>query len=309
MILQDARSRAFQLLGDPVRWRLLRLLRRVPLRVAEATAIVGVAQSGISRHLGLLRGAGLVAESRRGGWAWYALVEAPPRGVEGLWPALLEELEASSDSHGDDARLAEVLRQRAEVGEEEGARGSEPGRSWAAWAHALAWLVPAQRVVHLGAGSGALSREVARFASPLLAVEPDEARAAEARQRLEALPQASVVCAPLARVPRPDASFDLALIVQSLAPVAEPRRVLEEALRLLAGGGRLVLLDLLPHDETWVEERLGHRRRGLEPALVRGWFEALGLEDVRVEGAERRRGNPFVVLLASGTKPRAGAPA
>jgi ArsR family transcriptional regulator len=300
MILQDSRSRVFQLLADPVRWRLLRLLLAQPLRVAEATRIVGVAQSGVSRHLGLLKNAGLVHESRQGGWAWYALAPTPPRGVAGLWAGLREELEASTDLLGDDARLAEVLRERAEAGEDAALPGSEPGRSWAAWAHALAGLVPRQRVVHLGAGTGALSREVARFAAPLLAVEPDAAQAVEARQRLEALPQASVVCAPLTQVPRADASFDLALIVQALAAALEPQAVLAEARRLLAPGGRLLWLDLLPHQETWVEERLGHRRRGLEPQVARGWLDALGLEDVRVEAAERRRGNPFVVLIASG---------
>jgi hypothetical protein len=58
-----------------------------------------------------------------------------------------------------------------------------------------------------------------------------------------------------------------------------------------------------------VVERLGHRRLGLEPAQVRGWLESLALANVRVEAAERRRGNPFVVLVAAGHKPAPGGPA
>src|SRR5512134_647470 len=63
----------FRLLGDDTRLRLLRVLSREALNVSELTAVLGVAQSGVSRHLGLLREAGLVVEDRSGGYAWYRL--------------------------------------------------------------------------------------------------------------------------------------------------------------------------------------------------------------------------------------------
>jgi SAM-dependent methyltransferase len=309
MILQDSRSRAFQLLGDPVRWRLLRLLQREPLRVGEATAIVGVAQSGTSRHLGLLREAGLVSEERRGGGAWYALAAQPPPGLTGLWSALLEELEASPDRHGDDARLAEALRLRAEQGDEVSAtQGTEPGRSWAAWAQTLARLLPPRRVLHLGADGGALSVEIARFASELVAVDDAPASAAQARARLAGLAQARVVEAPLHAVPCPDASFDLVVVAQSLARLDEPATALREAARLLRTGGTVLVLDLLPHEQAWVRERLGHRRLGLAPETLAAWLAAAGFVDVQVEALERRRGNPFVVLCARATRSAAALP-
>ena len=57
----------FRLLGDEARLRLLRLLSLERLNVTELTAILGIAQSGVSRHLGLLKEAGLVSEQREGG--------------------------------------------------------------------------------------------------------------------------------------------------------------------------------------------------------------------------------------------------
>ena len=53
-----------RLLGDDVRLRLIRLLGKEQLNVKELTAILGIAQSGVSRHLGLLRKSGLVEERR-----------------------------------------------------------------------------------------------------------------------------------------------------------------------------------------------------------------------------------------------------
>ena len=54
----------FRLLGDEARLRLLRLLSLERLNVTELTAILGLAQSGVSRHLGLLKDAGIVVEQR-----------------------------------------------------------------------------------------------------------------------------------------------------------------------------------------------------------------------------------------------------
>lgn len=310
MILHEPRSRCFHLLGDPVRWRLVRLLAREALSVGEATAVLGLAQSGVSRHLGLLKGAGLVVEARQGTQARLALPGEAPAGLAALWPALRAELEAAPDPHGDDARLAEALAARDERGEPEPGRTlAEPGRSWAAWAHALAWLVPAQDVVQLGAGSGALALELARFARRLVAVEAEPAAAAEARSRLAGVACAQVLEAPLERVPEPAASADLVVLAQALALCDDPAPVLAEAARLLKPGGRVLVLDLLPHGEGWVRERLGHRRQGTRPEQLRAWLAGAGLVPTRIEAAQRRRSTPFVVLLAAATKPAATTPA
>src|SRR5439155_15650054 len=64
-------SALYRLLGDEARLRLLRVLSRERLNVTELTGVLGLAQSGVSRHLGLLKEAGLVAEERDGGFSYY----------------------------------------------------------------------------------------------------------------------------------------------------------------------------------------------------------------------------------------------
>src|SRR2546422_11636697 len=68
----------FRLLGDPTRLRLLRVVARDRFNVTELTGILGLAQSGVSRHLGLLKDAGLVAEDRDAGYAYYRLANGAP---------------------------------------------------------------------------------------------------------------------------------------------------------------------------------------------------------------------------------------
>ena len=102
-------STLYRLLGDEARLRILRLLARERLNVSELTGILGMAQSGVSRHLGLLRDTGLIEEQREGGYTYY---RAPPErernGLAPIWAALTQQFEASAGEpamRADDARL------------------------------------------------------------------------------------------------------------------------------------------------------------------------------------------------------------
>src|SRR5438876_9288804 len=114
MDMREAAS-VYRLLGDEARLRLLRVLGRERLNVTELTGILGLAQSGVSRHLGLLKDAGLVREERDGGFTFYRLGPALDNGA--LSAALAAQFEASADDadvRADEARLQEVLRLRKE---------------------------------------------------------------------------------------------------------------------------------------------------------------------------------------------------
>src|SRR5215213_127180 len=110
----------FRLLGDEARLRLLRALsgRHGRLNVSELTAVLGIAQSGVSRHLRLLKEAGLVMEERGGGFSFYRVSPTLLEGAyNGLWTTLKAQFAESSTSpvaRADDARLQEVVRQRKE---------------------------------------------------------------------------------------------------------------------------------------------------------------------------------------------------
>src|SRR5437867_7260211 len=176
-------SALYRLLGDEARLRLLRVLDRERLNVTELTGVLGLAQSGVSRHLGLLKDAGLVAEERDGGFSYYRLTAALDGGDATLTALLRGQFdEAAGDTsvRADEARLQEVLRLRKEnfdlhAGPDtRDSRQLVPGRSWAAWSRALALLLPRITVADLGCGEGYLTVEAARFASKVIAVDRSE---------------------------------------------------------------------------------------------------------------------------------------
>jgi SAM-dependent methyltransferase len=303
-------SGLLRLLGDETRLRLLRALSREALNVSELTAVLGVAQSGVSRHLGLLRDAGLLTEERAGAFTRYRL--APGLAADGdragLWRWLLSEFDRrTAATRADDARLEEVRRLRKEdfaLDPEGERRQFVPGRSWAAWARALGLLLPALEVADLGCGEGYLTIEAARWARRVIAIDRSagvlaRARALAARRKVTNITFKRGL---LERLPVADASVDLALLSQALHHADDPAVVLGEARRILRSGGRVLILDLREHQETWVRDKLGDRWLGFDDRRLRRGLAAAGFTEVVVRTGSHRAGDPFTVLIAAGTR-------
>ena len=309
-------SSLYRLLGDETRLRLLRVLGRERLNVTELTAILALAQSGVSRHLGLLKEAGLVGEEKDGGYTYYRLSPALAENGHGaIWSALSTQFEAAAGDPAvlaDEARLQEVLRLRKENfdthrgADAPDARQLVPGRSWAAWSRALGLLLPPLTVADLGCGEGYLALEAARWASQVIAVDRsaavlDRARALATRRRVS-----NVVWkrGELEALPIEDAAVDVALLSQALHHAADPVRALAEAVRITVAGGRVLVLELREHREEWVRTTLGDRRLGFPDHELKSLLADAGLRAPRVAVGARKVGDPFTVLIASGQKPQ-----
>jgi ArsR family transcriptional regulator len=357
-VISDAAA-LFRLLGDPTRLRLMRILARDRFNVTELTGILGLAQSGVSRHLGLLKDAELVVEEREAGYVYYRLargsenprrreqarVHAPGAGVQAnvepavaglhtsvepaaaglhtrvepvlaglrtgdspLWPLLDAQFAASNGDRAvqaDEARLEEVLRLRQENFDTHGdARQLVPGRSWAAWARALGHLLPPLEVADLGCGEGYLTVETARWAKSVVAVDKSNAVLERARDLARRRRVTNIIWkqGDLAKLPLKKASVDVALLSQALHHAAHPDQAVAEAVRILRPGGRLLVLDLRAHDQAWVRERLGDERLGFDDDELARLLKNAGLAEVSVSVGARKTGDPFTVLIASGTR-------
>jgi len=296
----EALSQSFRALGDPTRLRILRLVSEAPLNVTELVSLVGVAQSSVSHHLGKLKGLGLIREERQAGFSYYSLAL---EGDDTRWPLIRLAREAE-DAAGDSARLMDLLRAR-EDRQALNERLLEPGQSWFLWAGALASLLPPLDVADFGCGTGVLSVAIARWARHVWAIDQNAEALAQARERAgrEQAANVTFLCEDLQRLSLESGRMDLVVISQSLHHVEDPASVLAEAARLLKPGGRLVLLELMPHEERWVVERLGHRHLGFEPAQLETALRERGFASLTREAHARDGASPFRVFLLTGVKP------
>lgn len=305
-------SALYRLLGDEARLRLLRVLDKDRFNVKELTGILGLAQSGVSRHLGLLKDSELVVEERDGAYSFYRLSPGVKDGKGALWPLLRSQFDAAEHSplvKADDSRLQEVLRLRRENFEHVGpdtrdGRQLVPGRSWAAWSRALGLLLPPLEVADLGCGEGYLTVETARWAKHVIAIDRSAGVLARAKALAERKKLRNITWkkGELEHVPIDDGSQDVALLSQALHHAAEPAHAVAEASRILKPGGRLLVLDLRPHDETWVREKLGDQWFGFSDEQMSSLLTRNGFTGVRVQPGARRTNDPFAVLIGIGTK-------
>ncbi|NTX56899.1 metalloregulator ArsR/SmtB family transcription factor [Myxococcus sp. CA039A] len=296
----EALSQSFRALGDPTRLRILRLVAEAPLNVTELVSLVGVAQSSVSHHLGKLKGLGLIREERQAGFSYYSLAL---EGDDTRWPLIRLAREAE-DAAGDSARLMDLLRARADR-QALNERLLEPGQSWFLWAGALASLLPPLDVADFGCGTGVLSVAIARWARHVWAIDQNAVALEQARERAanEHAANVTFLCEDLQHLSLQSGRMDLVVISQSLHHVEDPACVLAEAARLLKPGGRLVLLELMPHDERWVVERLGHRHLGFEPSQLETALREQGFASLTREAHAREGASPFRVFLLTGVKP------
>ena len=312
--MKDA-SALFRLLGDEARLRLLRVLARDRYPLNDLTGVLGLAQSGVSRHLGLLKEAGLVSEERDGAYSYYRLAPAV-RDHNGhpLWPLLESQFAEAKDApavKADEARLQEVLRVRRENFDQHAGpdtrdgRQLVPGRSWAAWSRALGHLLPPVEVVDIGCGEGYLTVEVARWAKRVIAIDRSPAVLARAKALAGRRRATNIVFkrGELERLPLQSASVDIAVLSQALHHAVDPAQAVREACRVVRPGGKVLVLDLRDHQEDWVRDKLGDRHLGFTDQALTEALSRAGLTHIKVTVGSRRPGDPFTVLVASGTRP------
>ena len=283
----------YKLLGDETRLRVLSLLREQELAVGEIQKILGSGQSTLSSQLALLKDQELVAARKEGQKVFYRLSSGTGAAAARKLELVRGALEAARTARWQ-ARDARLL-QKTVAERAEGSRAffnganpeavqnlTSPGQTWQALAEGVIGLLGGARIVDLGCGNGRLARRLAEAGNVVTGVDSSEeqirmAKAADA-DAATGLPHAppAFILAPMEDTGLPAGSFDIAVISQSLHHAAEPPAAVREAHRLLADGGRLLILDLLAHEEDWMRTRFGDFWLGFSEEDLREWTAAAG---------------------------------
>ena len=300
----------FRALADEVRLRVVHVLHAAELSVAELVEVLGLPQSTVSRHLKPLRDAGLVDTRREGTSVFYR--RGATLGEPDVARLLERRLTGGAHARADTAAVKRVLERRRRRSRDFFDRVAgrysalrQPGGGWEALAAALAAGFGGQEVADLGAGEGSLTLLLARFARRVTAVDASPAMLREVERRAREGGVAGAVRVAegdLEELPLKAGAFDAAFLSQALHHAARPERAVAEAARVLRPGGRLIVLDLVRHEQEWMREQWADQWLGFGADELKGWLERAGL---RVAACEELAGAaPDVpVLLAVGMRP------
>ena len=304
--------------GEPSRLRIVALLAREELAVMELCQIMDQSQPRVSRHLRLLTGSGLVERFPDGGWVFYRLSADPTR------RAIVDEVLSRIDPQ-DPALARDLDRLDAVRGERASAADSYFARNAQRWdelrslyvseADVEAAIVAAapqgriRRLIDLGAGTGRMLTLLAPRAEEALGLDLSHQMLNIARVQVA---QAGVEHCLLRHgdifsTGLPDGSADLVVVHQVLHYLSDPAAAVMEAGRLVAPGGRLLIVDFAPHALEQLREAHQHRRLGFADEEMGRWLAAAGLNAPSATTLPPRdRGGLTVKIWAAD---RAGEPA
>jgi ArsR family transcriptional regulator len=281
---------ALRAAAEPTRLRIIALLSGDELTVSEMVRILGQSQPRISRHLKLLTEAGLLTRHREGSWVFHRLNDGGDTGADVA--RHLIALLAPGESPDRD-RLATVKRARAKAAAayfDANAEHWDELRSLHADDAEVETVIgewlgssPVATLLDIGTGTGRILEVLGPHIEHGIGIDQSREMLSVARANLEraGCGNCQVRQADLYRLPFNDGGFDAAVIHQVLHFLDEPAAAIQEATRVLAPGGRLLVVDFLPHLLENLRDEHSHRRLGFAKADIDAWFRRAGLQPAK----------------------------
>jgi ArsR family transcriptional regulator len=257
-------------LADSTRSRILLLLERHELTVNEIKSVLQLPQSTVSRQLKILGDHDWIISRPEGTSRRYRAAEKLDSSSRKLWSVVREQVVATSAAGQDARRVQTILAHRrtksqkffsSSAGQWDRLRIELFGQR-ADLLGLLGLLDESWTVGDLGCGTGQLSESLAPFVSKVIAIDDSSAMLGAARRRLASMNNVEVKTGRLESLPVEDGSLDAALLFLVLHYVPEPEIAIREAHRVLKPDGRLLIVDMMPHDREDLLHEMGHVWRG-----------------------------------------------
>jgi ubiquinone/menaquinone biosynthesis C-methylase UbiE/DNA-binding transcriptional ArsR family regulator len=314
--------RILKALADPIRLRILALVSAEELSVGEVQEIVGSVQSSVSRHLAILREAGLVRDRKEGTNVYFAARDDLGTDEQALLNSLTPSLASLSEAEQDQLRLTQCRQRRAArsrdyfeaiAGDWESIRKSYFDDR--VTSVAIEKLLPSGlSLADVGCGTGSLTFELARFSRKVVGFDLSRAMLRRARRGAEErnLTNVDFEYGDATRLPVKANAFDGVFCVMVLHFLDTPERAITELCRVTRPGGTVIVVDLVPHEETWMREEMAHRHLGFTSECVQEWMLDAGAHEVEHEltGAyagrsmNRNGKRPVEIFVARGRIPQ-----
>jgi ArsR family transcriptional regulator len=269
---------------------MLSVLEGRELTVTELCDVIQLPQSTVSRHLKTLLDGDWVTSRRDGTRRLYTLpLDDVDTSAKRLWQVVRDQVTTSAAASDDNRRLKQVLARRKTQSE---AFFSSAAGQWdrlreelfgtTSHLRALAGLLDCDLVVgDLGCGTGQVSHWLAPFSERIIAVDSSKEMLKAARERLAGQRHIELRQGPLEKLPISNGELDVALLMLVLHHLPEPKRALAEAARTLKPGGRLLILDMMPHDREDYRQTMGHVWMGISEKQMNRWLQEAGFKTVR----------------------------
>ena len=285
--------RTLKALADPIRLRVLAAVAEEELTVGEVQEVVESVQSSVSRNLAILRDAGFVQDRKEGTNVYFSVRRDMPEPACEFFKSLQSRIAELPEAKGDRERLEDCRRRR--LHRSQGYFESVAG-DWErirknyfddqVTSLAIEKLLPRNLVLaDVGCGTGSLTVELARFAEKVIGVDLSQEMLRRARNvaKERQLRNVEFRRGDALKLPLGLRSVDAAFCVMVLHFLSDPQQAVAELCRITRGGGSVIVVDLVQHNQEWMREQMAHRWLGFERGSMEGWFRDAGVTEISYE--------------------------
>lgn len=294
----DLLLQALRAAGEQTRLRILALCAQHELSVTDLIQVLGQTQSRVSRHLKILVEAGLLERYQEGQWARYRLAgqgsvipgqDSNKAGIS-LARYILQNIDMMSPVFRRDheilTRRMDARQQRIQQFFRENAPKWEEMRAElvnqpAIDAHIRDVLLakPVKHFLDVGTGTGKALLELGPSIGAGIGIDNSFAMLDIARNNIEEsnLNNCQVRHADMTQMPYEAKTFDTALVHMVLHYSETPPLVISEIARVLTKGGRVLIIDLVRHENTEIRTALQHLWPGFDKEEMEDWLSQAGL--------------------------------
>jgi ArsR family transcriptional regulator len=268
---------------------MLLLLEKHELTVNEIRTVLQLPQSTVSRNLKALGDHDWITSRPEGTSRRYRAAEKMEPASRKLWHLVRDQVISTPAASQDARRVQTVLAHRrtksqkffsSAAGQWDKLRDELFGKR-ADLLGLLGLLDNEWTVGDLGCGTGQLTESLAPFVEHVIAVDDSSAMLAAARRRVASMNNVDVRSGRLEALPIEDGSLDAAILFLVLHYVPEPEAAIAEARRALKPDGRLLIVDMMPHDRQDLLDEMGHVWRGFSEEQIASLLEAAGFSGGR----------------------------
>lgn len=290
--------------SDPLRLRILRVLRQDAMGVGELCDVLDVRQPALSHHLKLMSTVGLLSSERDGNHIFYRRQEsAQDDPASPLQQALFAAADGLALDGATEQRQRELQHRREENSRNYFRDNADrlrshqdliagPERYRSAVESVLASLAVKRGSIALevGPGEGWLLPFIAERYGQVIALDNAEPMLEEARAAAGPLPNLEFIHGDTSHARLRGLAADLVVMNMVLHHTPNPARTLNEAALALGDEGALLVTELCEHRQGWARENCGDLWLGFAPEQLEAWARNAGLEELTSSYLGQRNG-------------------
>ncbi|MCP4020511.1 MAG: metalloregulator ArsR/SmtB family transcription factor [Desulfobacteraceae bacterium] len=272
----------FKAISDPTRLRLFFILQQYELNVNEIVSIIGMVQSGISRHLKILLESGLLSSRRDGSFVYYS-VNRNQKNIP-LMDMVTDELKDQEICIKDISNSEDIIAVRKNqtkkffknVAEKWDSLKREVLGDFELTGVIKEQLNLGKTITDLGCGTGELIQRMHRIGTTLIGIDSSPEMLDQARKRLAGIENVNLRLGELEHLPMKNSETDMVILNMVLNHIVGPARAIQEIHRVMAQEGYFIIADFEKHNQEHIRSLLGGAWLGFEKQQVATWLDEAG---------------------------------